>query len=43
MPEAAAALLLVLLPLMAAVLYFRTLEAWSLRLMQRAAQRLKHS
>ena len=36
--SAAAALLLVLLPLLAAVLYLRSVEAWSLRLMQRAAQ-----
>jgi peptidoglycan/LPS O-acetylase OafA/YrhL len=43
MPEAAAALLLVLLPLLVAVLYFRSVEAWSLRLMQRAAQRLQAS
>ena len=43
LPEAAAALLLVLLPLLAAVLYFRSVEAWSLRLMQRAVQRLQSS
>jgi exopolysaccharide production protein ExoZ len=43
LPEAAAALLLVLLPLLVAVLYFRSVEAWSLRLMQRAAQRLQAS
>lgn len=41
LPEAAAALLLVLLPLLVAVLCFRSVEAWSLRLMQRAAQRLQ--
>lgn len=39
LPEATAALLLVLLPLLAAVLYFRSVESWSLRLMQRAVQR----
>ncbi|QNI95405.1 hypothetical protein SynA15127_02342 [Synechococcus sp. A15-127] len=43
LPEAAAALLLVLLALLAAVLYFRSVEVWSLRLMQHAAQRLKPS
>ena len=39
----AAALFLILLPLLAAVLYFRSVEAWLLRLMQRAAQRLQAS
>ena len=43
MPEAAAALLLVLLPLLLAVLYFRCVEAWSLRLMQRAVHCLAPS
>ncbi|MCS5704708.1 acyltransferase [Synechococcus sp. FGCU-3] len=41
LPEVSAALLLVLLPLLAALFYFRTVEAWSLHLMQRAAQRLQ--
>lgn len=41
LPEAVAALLLVLLPLFAALIYSCTVEAWSLRLMQRAAQRLQ--
>ncbi len=41
--EAAAALLLVIMSLLAAVLYFRSVEALSLRLMQHAAQRLKPS
>ena len=35
LPESAAALLLVALPILAAVAYFQTIEAWSLRLMQR--------
>ncbi len=41
--EAAADLLLVIMSLLAAVLYFCFLEAWLLRLMQHAAQRLKPS
>ena len=39
--EAMAAALLVLIPLLAAVVYYRTLESWSLQLMQRAAARLQ--
>lgn len=35
LPESTAALLLVALPILAAVAYFQTIEAWSLRLMQR--------
>ncbi len=39
--EAVAALLLVLVPLLAAVFYFRTFETWSLQLIQRASARLQ--
>ncbi len=39
--EAIAALLLVLVPLLAAVFYFRTFETWSLQLIQRASARMK--
>jgi len=39
--EAVAALLLVLVPLLAAVFYFRTFESWSLQLIQRASARMK--
>lgn len=42
-PEALAAVLLVLIPLLAAAGYFRTLETWSLQLMQRAATRVQTS
>ena len=41
--DTAAALLLVLLPLLIVVLYFRSIEAWLLRLMQRSVQRLEPS
>ena len=34
-------LTLVLIPLLAAVVYYRTLECWSLQLMHRAASRLQ--
>ena len=40
-PEAMAALLLVLLPLLAAVFYFRIFETWSLQLIQRTSARLQ--
>jgi len=36
-----AALLLVLVPLLAAVFYFRTFETWSFQLIQRASARLQ--
>ena len=39
--EAVAALLLVLVPLLAAVFYFRTFETWSLQLIQRTSARLQ--
>ena len=39
--EAVAALLLVLVPLLSAVFYFRTFETWSLQLIQRASARLQ--
>lgn len=39
--EAVAALLLVLVPVLAAVFYFRTFETWSLQLIQRASARLQ--
>lgn len=39
--EAVAALLLVLVPLLAAVFYYRTFETWSLQLIQRASLRLQ--
>lgn len=42
-PEALAAVLLVLIPLLVAAGYFRTLETWSLQLMQRAATRVQTS
>lgn len=42
-PEEVAALLLVLLPLLAAMAYFRTFESWSLQLMQRATERLQRA
>lgn len=38
-PEAVAAFLLVLIPLLAAVFYFRTFETWSLQLIQRVSPR----
>ena len=38
--EAVAAALLVLIPLLAAVAFYRTIESWSVLLMQRAASRL---
>lgn len=40
-PEAVAAALLALIPLLAAVVYFRTFESWSLHVMQRAASGLQ--
>jgi hypothetical protein len=40
-PEAVAGALLVLNPLLAAVVYFRTVESWSLQVMQRVAARLR--
>lgn len=40
-PEAVAAALLVLIPLLAAVAYFRTVESWSLQLMQQSAARFQ--
>jgi peptidoglycan/LPS O-acetylase OafA/YrhL len=40
-PEVVAALLLLLVPILAAVGYFHTLESWSLQLMQRATERLQ--
>jgi peptidoglycan/LPS O-acetylase OafA/YrhL len=40
-PEVVAALLLLLVPILAAVGYFHTLESWSLELMQRATERLQ--
>jgi peptidoglycan/LPS O-acetylase OafA/YrhL len=39
--EAVAALLLVIVPLLAAVFYFRTFESWSLQLIQRTSARLQ--
>ena len=39
--EAVAALLLVLVPLLAAVFYFRTFETWSLQLIQRVSPRCR--
>ena len=39
--EAVAAALLVLIPLLAAVVYYRTMESWSLQVVQRAASRLQ--
>ena len=42
-PEAVAVAFLVSIPPLAAVAYFRTMESWSLRLTQRAVQRLAPS
>ena len=40
-PEVVADLLLVLMPILAAVGYFYTFESWFLQLMQRATERLQ--